>query len=119
MVTPVTATEIPWDELPILDDKPKVRKLRWTESDEPTTKVMFKWSTMKTDPTPYKAFSSELLPMEVFIGIEVPNKYILSSNLGDDDFSTETILTPSGYAYVQRLIAEELKKTYDEMTGGI
>jgi len=123
MVTPITATEIhvediPWDELPILDDKPKP-KLQWAESDEPSTKVLFKWSTMHTDPTPYKAFASELLPQEVYIGIEIPNRFILSSTLNSENYSDETILTPAGYAYVQRLIAEELKKTYDEMTGGI
>ena len=122
MVTPITATEIhvediPWDELPILDDKPK---LRYAQNEvEPTTKVMFRWSTMHTDPTPYKVFASELLPQEVFIGVEVPNRFILSSTLNSDDYSSETVLTPAGYAYVQRLIAEELKKSYDEMTGGI
>lgn len=113
MVTQSIATDIPWDELPILDDKPK--NLRW--SDEPSTKVLFKWSTMHTDPTPYKVFASELLPQEVFIGVEVPNRFILSSTLNSENYSDETILTPAGYAYVQRLIAEELKKSYDEMTG--
>lgn len=122
MVTPLIATEfldradtIPWDELPIIDDKPA----RLPEPDEPTTKVLFRWSTMHTDPSPYKVFSSELLPQEVYIGIEIPNRFILDSSLGEDNFSTDTVLTPAGYAYVQRLIAEELKKTYDLMTGGI
>lgn len=120
MVIPITATEIhgediPWDELPIIEDKPKPR-IQWNEV-EPTTKVLFKWSTMHTDPTPYKAFASELLPQEVYIGIEVPNRFILSSTLNSENYSTDTILTPTGYAYVQQLIAIELQKYYDEMKG--
>ena len=107
--------DIPWDTLPVLGEK--VKPIFKFEVDEPTTKILFRWSTMHTDPTPYKVFASELLPQEVFIEVEVPNRYIVNSNLGEDNISTETILTPAGYAYVQRVIAAELKQSYDILIG--
>src|SRR3990172_12086072 len=98
MVTSHIETDIPWDTLPVLGEKLKV-EFKFSEN-EPTTKILFKWSMCRTDPTPYKAFSSELVPQEVFIEVEVPNRFIINSNLGEDNISTETILTPTGYAYV-------------------
>lgn len=102
---------VDWDKL---EPAPKIPAL--VAENEPSTAILFRWTTMQTDPTPYKVFSPELIPQETYISIDIPNKFIISSTLNDQNYSTETVLTPAGLAYAMAEIARAIKTQYDILT---
>ena len=83
---------------------------------EPTTQILFKWASSLNDPIQYKPQSGTLVPQEVFVSINVPNKYIthVTYHEGIDDIAESCILTLDGYAWVQNTISAKLLKSYTE-----
>ena len=83
---------------------------------EPTTQILFKWASSLNDPIQYKPQSGTLVPQEVFIAVDVPNKYILHVlyQQGTADIAESCILTLDGYAWVQNTISAKLLKSYTE-----
>jgi hypothetical protein len=83
---------------------------------ESTTQVLFKWVSALNDPIQYKPQSGTLIPQEVFIAVDVPNKYILERTVkeGTADMADNVLLTLAGYAWVQNTIAATLLKSYEE-----
>ena len=96
--------------------KTETLELLQRSNPEPTTQILFKWASSLNDPIQYKPQSGTLVPQEVFIAVDVPNKYILHVlyQQGTADIAESCILTLDGYAWVQNTISAKLLKSYTE-----
>jgi len=68
-----------------------------------TIKLLFKWTNVKPDPLPYKPYSPELEPMNIFVEVEIPDKYTTSEML------ESIIITPRGMAYAISKLARAIR----------
>lgn len=68
-----------------------------------TTKVLFEWVNVKPDSLPFKPYSPELHPVNIFVEVEIPNRYIKST---DDN---RTIITPRGMAYATKKLVRSIQ----------
>ena len=73
-----------------------------------TTKIRLKWMEARPDPMQYKPWSPVLEPQEVYIEVDLANKYLTN----DHHKSKIVVLTPDGMAQVLKTVATALMRAY-------
>lgn len=98
-----------WADEPV---QPKEINLDEPEYEGARISIAFKWSEARTDPIDFKPYSPLLLPQDIFIVVEVPEKLVISCDPSDEGICSNAFLTLEGYSYVQHKLSLAIKKAY-------
>lgn len=83
------------------------------ESNEETTVIYFAWEEVVPDPVQFKPYSPHFSPVNVYVALDVPDKFILAWDHHPDAYDenfTVTVLTPEGMAWCAEKLSQGLSK---------
>lgn len=84
---------------------------------EETTTLYFSWEGVNPDPVQYKPYSPQFMPVNLYVALDVPDKFILAWDHHPDesDDFTVTVITPEGMAWCAEKLSQGLSKV--KLTG--
>lgn len=106
---PAKEDDIDWGDEPV---QPKEIDLNEPEYEGARISIAFKWSEARTDPIDFKPYSPLLIPQDIFIVVEVPEKLVISCQTDSEGLAISAVLTLEGYSYVQHKLSLAIKKAY-------